>query len=97
MKQEQAAGGRKQKTYWNGEPTLCRRVLVVVGESPMPSWWCAGLAGTKRKAVEVHYFDEPFYLDDEDGSGWNKVTIGMGGPRTGHRSLPVAQVLEVLA
>lgn len=79
------------RTYWNGEPADCRRVRVLVAPS---SGWAAEFVGTTRNAVEVRYFDEPFYIDDEDGSGWFKVTTGWGGPGWGHRSLSVSEVLR---
>lgn len=81
------------RTYWNGEPTECRRVTVIVGTAERPSWWCADLAGQQRAAVEVTYYGVASYLDDEDGSGWRKVTQGFGGPRWPHRSLPVHSVV----
>jgi hypothetical protein len=82
-------------TYWNGERTPARRVRVIVGPSPRPTWWCAGLAGTEREAVEVRYGEQPpFYLDNENGSGWAKVTIGRGSPEWGHSGLPVERVLN---
>lgn len=46
------------------------------------------MEGTERKAVEVNYYDQTFYLDDENGSAWLKVTRGGGGPEWGHKSLP---------
>jgi hypothetical protein len=76
------------ETYWNGEPTPARKVRVRVGESPVRTWWCAPLAGSERKAVEVRYGDRVFYLDNEDGSGWRKVTTGHGSPNVGHSGLP---------
>ena len=79
------------RTYWNGEEAPCVRVRVIVGPSPVATWWCASLEGDERAAVRVDYpGGEPFYLDDEDGSGWAKVTTGFGAPRVSHRSLPVA-------
>lgn len=81
-------------TYWNGIPTPARRVRVVVGKAPLPTWWCAPLEGQEREAVEVRYVGQVFYLDNEDGQGWAKVTIGRGGPAFGHGELPVARVLE---
>src|SRR5690349_18564592 len=66
-----------ERTYWNGEPTPCRRVVVRVGTVPKPTWWCAGLEGTERKAVEVNYGAQRCYLDNENGSAWGKVTGGM--------------------
>lgn len=76
------------QTYWNGEPTPCRRVVVRVGTVPKPTWWCAGMEGTEREAVEVRYGNQQFYLDNENGSAWLKVTRGGGGPEWGHSSLP---------
>jgi hypothetical protein len=77
-----------QATYWNGQPTPCRRVTVIVGQPGQPTWWCAGLVGQRRAAVEVRYGAETFFLDNEDGSGWAKVTNGHGSPMYGHRGLP---------
>lgn len=77
------------KTYWNGQPCDARQVDVVVGKSPISTWWCADLEGTTRKAVEVNYAGQTFYLDNEDGSGWHKVTVGRGSPHCYHASIPV--------
>jgi hypothetical protein len=46
------------------------------------------MEGTERSAVEVNYRNQTFYLDNENGSAWLKVTRGGGGPEWGHRSLP---------
>lgn len=80
------------RTFWNGEPTPARIVRVIVGPSPRETWWCAKLEGAEREAVEVNYHGEIFYLDNEDGSGWNKVTAGHGSPQSGHKSLPVSRI-----
>jgi hypothetical protein len=74
-------------TSWNYEPAPARRVFVRVGHSMNLTWWCANLVGSTRLAVEVTYSDRVFFLDDEDGSGWHKVTHG-GGPDLSSRSLP---------
>jgi hypothetical protein len=80
-------------TYWNGEPCHARRVRVIVGDAPRPTWWCAHLIGEQREAVEVHYHGAIFSLDNADGQGWEKVTGGRGSPGVAHRALPVARVL----
>jgi hypothetical protein len=78
------------KTFWNGTEAKCARVRVVVGAAP-PGWWCHGLENTVRQAVRVVVDGgRPFYLDDEDGLGWLKVTTHVGSPRIAHRSLPVS-------
>lgn len=75
--------------HWNGEPAECRRVRVVVEGTPKPLYWWRDLVGTERDAVLVRYHDQTHLLDDEDGSGWAKVTEGHGSPRRGHRDLPL--------
>ena len=76
------------KAYWNGQPTKARRVIVKVGTCEKETYWYHGLEGTERKAVEVTHDDYSFFLDDEDGGGWLKVTLGRGGPDYGHSGLP---------
>lgn len=80
------------ETRWNGERCKAERVIVRVGRSEMPTWWCADLEGTERAAVIVHYGAGQFFLDDEDGSGWHKVTHG-GSPRLASRSLPNSSIV----
>lgn len=79
-------------TFWNGEPCRAKVVTVVVGKAPRETWWCAKLEGQQRQAVEVEYAGQKFYLDNEDGSGWWKVTQGHGSPFVGHSSIPVEAV-----
>lgn len=92
-----------EPTYWNFEPTPARIVRVIVGKSLRPTWWCAGLEGQEREAVEVTYFGDVFYLDNEKsqhnipGGGWAKVTHGRGSPGFGHSELPVRKVLAEVA
>lgn len=77
------------KTQWNGEPCAALRVTATVADSGIfPQYWAREFVGTRRKAVRVEYGGNTFYLDDEDGSGWNKVTHG-GSPNWGHRDLIV--------
>lgn len=79
----------RHETRWNGEPCQARRVTAIVTDDErFPMYWARHLVGTRRKAVEVEYSGETFYLDDEDGSGWNKVTHG-GSPHWAHSSLTI--------
>ncbi|MBE4790986.1 hypothetical protein [Streptomyces caniscabiei] len=79
----------RHETRWNGEPCLARRVTAIVADSTFfPQYWARDLVGTHRKAVEVTYGGSTFFLDDEDGSAWAKVTSG-GSPAHGHRDLVV--------
>ena len=77
-------------TYWNGEPAVAVRVRVIVADAPhFPQYWARPLVGTERAAVRVTYGGRTFYLDNETGTGWRKVTEGHGSPRWGHADLAV--------
>jgi len=80
-----------KKTYWNGEETPAVKVRVVVGAArdgdPPAAWW-RKIVGQVRDAVKVTYHGESFYLDNQTGLGWSKVTMGRGSPAWGHSSLP---------
>ncbi|MFF7142291.1 hypothetical protein ACFZB5_13715 [Streptomyces nodosus] len=76
-------------TRWNGEPCQARRITALVADDArFPAYWARHLAGTRRHLVEVEYGGETFYLDDEDGSGWHKVTHG-GSPRWAHSNITI--------
>lgn len=87
------------ETYWNGKPTPCARVKIVVGDTGrFRHYWARtqGLVGTIRDAVRVGDPDgpgEPFYIDNEHGGGWAKVTIGKGAPSFAHQTLDVEREL----
>ena len=85
-----------ERTFWNGEPVKAERVRVVLppNEDIPPTYWYHGLGGPERDAVRVEYNDRLFFLDNADGSGWEKVISG-GSPRVSHRGLPVnCEVLD---
>lgn len=78
-------------TYWNLQRMPCERVRVIVGEAEA-GWWCAKFKGTERAAVKVTVDGRTFYIDDESGKGWLKVTVGRGSPNVGHLSLPNSSI-----
>lgn len=82
------------QTYWNGEPCKATKVQVVVGKPLRPTWWCAHLEGKVHPAIKIECDgSEPFYIDDQPQS-WTKITVGLGSPSYGHRSVPVAREIE---
>lgn len=89
----------RPRTFWNFEPTPCRKVRIIVGPCLRETYWHNGLEGTEREAVEVNYHGNIFYLDNEKtdfqpaGQGWAKVTRGRGGPNWGHAEIPVARIV----
>lgn len=78
-----------EATYWNGQPCKATKVRVVVGKAEKPTYWYAKLEGTVRNAVKIQYENTHFYIDNENGDGWIKVTRGLGSPQYGHGSLSV--------
>lgn len=76
-------------TKWNYEPATAVRVRVRVADAPQfAQYWARPHIGTIRQAVRVTYGGCTFYLDNEDGSGWHKVTNG-GGPGLPYRDLEI--------
>lgn len=77
------------KTQWNGEPCEARRITaIVVDNASFPVYWARDLVGTRRDVVEVVYGGSTFYLYDEAGEGWHKVTHG-GSPRWAHSNITI--------
>jgi hypothetical protein len=79
-----------EQTEWNYEPCEAVRVRVIVADDTFfQLYWAREFVGQERDAVRVTQAGrEPFYIDNEDGSGWHKVTHG-GGPWSSHRNLAV--------
>ncbi|MFR0354129.1 hypothetical protein [Streptomyces sediminimaris] len=76
-------------TRWNGEPCTALRLTAIVADiDAFPQYWARHLVGTRRNVVRVEYGGETFYLDDEDGSGWNKLTHG-GSPHWAHSNIVI--------
>lgn len=89
--------GTEPATRWNGEQCTAVRVKLRVEMPPHgqhPQYWARDLVGTVRKAVRVEYHGTVFYLDDETGAGWEKVTIGGGSPHWPSDTLYGVEVAE---
>lgn len=81
-------------TYWNDIPTLAYQGTGVVADTPeYPHYWArseggSGIIGQRIPVVRVVFegvnSSRPTYLDNRDGSGWEKVTVGRGNPNYGH-------------
>lgn len=84
-----------EQAFWNGLPTTAERGTATVAPSPeFPAYWAKPLIGQVIRVVRVdlngvNYGGGEDYLDDRDGSGWLKVTVGHGGPGYGHRSVAI--------
>lgn len=83
--------------YWNGMPTTAVRGTATVADAPeFPNYWAKreGIVSTRIRVVQVdldgvNYGGGTAYLDDRDGGGWRKVTVGQGSPRYPHRDVAI--------
>ena len=78
-------------TYWNGEPCIATRGSGTVRDETdvFPLHWARELIGQRVPVVCIEYGDQRFYLYDEGGQGWHKVTAGRGSPRMHHANLRI--------
>lgn len=85
--------------YWNGlETTAIRGTAIVADEPKFPEYWAAkeGIIGQRIDVVRVDLEGVNFgggiaYMDNRDGSAWNKVTNGRGSPSYGHRDVTIVE------
>lgn len=86
------------KTYWNGEPCDANRAIAVISEPAPPeiTWAESGFFYTPTQIVEVNYQGTTFYLDNESGGGWAKVTRGRGSPRYGHKQYDPTEIAAII-
>jgi hypothetical protein len=73
---------------WCGRRCNARVVMAVVGTVPQ-GWWCEGLEGTTRKAVEITFAGKRFFVDYQFGMAIEKLTTGRGDPAQEFNILPV--------
>lgn len=81
-----------EKTYWNFEECTAEKGTGVMLDSPQfPHFWGrdTGLIGSRVPVVKVTYGEQEFYLYNDHNEGWNKVTVGRGGPQYKHRNIDV--------
>lgn len=82
-------------TYWNGQLTpAVIGTAVVEPTRQFPDFWGKHLVGQRIPVVRVvldgvNFGGGVIYLDNRDGSGWLKVTVGRGGPASRHREVQV--------
>lgn len=83
-------------TRWNGIEIEAIRGTAVVAEAEFPNYWARseGIVGERIPVVYASLNGASFrggeiYLDNRDGSGWEKVTTGNGMPHHGHREVQI--------
>lgn len=87
-----------EKGYWQGEPATFTACIVRLIESPEnPLWWQNAFAGMDVQALEITQGKETWKIANHDGTGYYKVTQGMGGPRCGHASFADHELVKYIA
>lgn len=76
------------KGFWNGEPkalfTAC--IIKPKKDERRPLVWWNAFTDIDRQAIEITYEGEKWCIDNAHGTGFYKVTKGMGSPSCGHAS-----------
>lgn len=92
-----------EETFWNGNPCRARYLTVVVANDPTFSkYWAKSYIGQVRKAIEITIIKrgilgtsklETFIIDNEDGSGYKKITKGRGSWKYSYGVLAVKRII----
>lgn len=85
--------------YWNGEPkatfTACN--VRLIPDPAHPLWWHNAFPDKEIQAIEITYdAGKPWLIANDDGTGYYKVTAGMGSPQCGHKSLSTYQFIRYI-
>jgi Fe-S cluster assembly scaffold protein SufB len=83
--------------YWNGQPTAQFEGVTyeVTHIERTPLHWQNSLVGTRRQGLRIEYEGHTWYIDNENGEGFYKLTEGKGMWTSGHKSVenPVNVIL----
>lgn len=83
--------------FWNGLPTRATQGSAIVSDDGLfPDYWAKELVGERIPVVRVvldGVTDEGgiMFIDDRDGSGRFKVTVGRGTPDYRHRTVVIQE------
>ncbi len=82
--------------YWNGERCQFKVVFIklIDFENTPTLYWAKPFVDVERQAIEVNYESTTFCIDNEDGTGYVKMTTGFGSPSYNHRSIFKYQVIR---
>lgn len=87
-----------KKGYWNGEPkaifTAC--IVRLLSDDKHPLWWQNAFPGKEIQGIEVRFSTEIWIISNDDGTGYHKVTKGLGSPQCGHKSLSTFEFVRYI-
>jgi hypothetical protein len=85
-----------KKGFWNYTQEIeFQPVLVEVVKIDEPkTHWQNAFVGTVRQGVQCFRGNYSWIMDNEDGSGYEKIKR-LGGPDSGHRDLTNCKIIEV--
>lgn len=85
----------KLKGFWNGEPCIFYPIEYTVKESNVISHWFNRFVGQKRQGLKVEYDGGNFFIDNQHGDGYYKLTKGKGSVKCGHKSINFESYTEL--
>jgi len=79
----------KLPAYWDGKKVEIEVIRIRLVDSPdVPLlYWGKPFYGEERQAIRVFTESGSFVIDNEDGMGYRKVTVGYGSFTSAHRSV----------
>jgi hypothetical protein len=84
--------------FWNEEPITYKVYSYTVTKvENKPHHWQNMVIGMKRQALLVDYHCARFYLDNQHGDAYLKLTVGRGTPMYSHLSVENPAELEELS
>lgn len=78
------------KGEWGGATgpvTFVGMTYEVMPDIDTPMDWKHVHSHTRRQGLEITANGQTWYIDNQHGDGYYKLTLGMGSPRCGHKSI----------
>lgn len=84
------------KALWQNEQCDVKVLKIKILPSPEDPvcYWGKVFYYQERQALLVTQGSQQFLIDNEDGTGYLKVTVGLGSPSYGHRSIFNYEIVE---
>lgn len=80
-----------------GQVTFVGMTYEVVPSADIPLDWKHTHEHTRRQGLEIRADGKRFYIDNQHGDGYYKLTTGGGSPRCGHKSIDNPYKIEYIS
>lgn len=84
----QIAATKKTGYFWGGKPCKAFFYRAMITKNDKPLYWGNAFAGKQRQIIEIVFPSrEPFYIDNEDGTGYHMITAMKGNVNSFRRGV----------